>query len=377
MPAGGWCGGLFLGLSIIPVGWIVFLASMSRYGVEGFTDRELDYYSRTLLLRGMGVGAQRRLRGSRVCVVGLGGLGSPVVMQLASLGVGGLRLVDGDVVEISNLQRQNLYGVGDVGLAKVEAAAERVRGINPFVEVEPVPLNVSVLNAGEVVGGCDVVVGALDRMAPRYALNRVCVKNGVPFVHGAAVSYVGNATTIVPGETVCLECFQGGVDDSALPTCAVVGVHPSLVNIVGSVMASETVRLLTGAEPVLADRLLFIDLEDLSFETIKLRRVEGCPVCGSGGEPDALEFEPVVEICGREGRRVFVYQPERAMGLALDGYVERVTGEGYGVFARGELGFSFTGDGVKGSLLSSGIVILEGFGDRGAADGFHDWLLKG
>jgi adenylyltransferase/sulfurtransferase len=142
-------------------------------------------------------------------------------------------------------------------------------------------------------------------------------------------------------------------------------------------MASETVRLLTGAEPVLADRLLFVDLEDLSFETIKLRRVEGCPVCGEGVEPSPLSYEPVVEICGREGRRVFVFQPERDLGLSLGGFEERLMAEGYDVFARGELGFSFTGSGgVKGSLLRSGITILEGFNDRESANGFHEWLFS-
>ena len=349
---------------------------MSRYGVEGFSDKELDYYSRTLLLKDVGVEAQRRLKDSSVCVVGLGGLGSPVAMQLASLGVGHLRFVDSDVVEISNLQRQNLYGVGQVGLAKVEAASQRVSEINPFIEVEPVPLAVNTLNAGDLIKGCDVVVGALDRMAPRYALNRACVEQETPLIHGAAITYLGNATTIIPSETACLECFQGGVDDSDLPSCAIVGVHPSIVNIVGSVMVSETARLLTDIDPVLADRLLFMDLEDLSFESIRLRRVASCPVCGDGGKPSKLEFEPVVEICGREGRRVFVYQPTKDMGLALNGYVKKIKGKGYDVFASGELGFSFKKDGVRGSLLRSGITIIEGISDRESADGFHDWLIS-
>jgi adenylyltransferase/sulfurtransferase len=350
---------------------------MSRYKVEGFTDGELDYYSRTLLLKDMGLNAQRRLRDSTVCVVGLGGLGSPVVMQLASLGVGQLRLVDSDVVEISNLQRQNLYDVGQVGLAKAEAASHRVKSINPFIEVEPVPLAVTALNANELIMEADVVVGALDSMAPRYALNRACIDQGISFVHGAAITYLGNITTIVPGATACLECFQGGVDDSELPSCAVVGVHPSLVNIVGSIMASEVVRLLTGIKPVLGNRLLFVDLEDLSFETIKLKRIEECPVCGEGSEPSPLSYEPVVEICGREGRRVFIFQPERDLGLSLDGFIEKLEGDEYEVYAQGELGFSFTGlDGVKGSLLSSGITIIEGFNDRELAERFYETLFS-
>ena len=231
---------------------------MSRFDVEGLSDNELDYYSRTILLKDMGVKAQRLLKKSSICIAGLGGLGSPIAMQLASMGVGRLRLVDGDVVEISNLQRQNLYGVSDIGLAKVEVAARRVREINPFTEVEALPILVNSMNADEIVNDMDVVIGSLDQMAPRYSLNRACVVKSIPMIHGAAVAYSGNVSTIIPGITACLECFQGGVDDSQLPTCAVVGVHPSLVNVVGSIMASEAVRIITG-NPVLADKLLFID----------------------------------------------------------------------------------------------------------------------
>jgi adenylyltransferase/sulfurtransferase len=325
----------------------------------------------------MGLNAQRRLKDSTVCVVGLGGLGSPVVIQLASLGVGRLRLIDNDVVEISNLQRQNLYGIDQVGLAKVEAATKRVNRINPFIDVEPVPLAVNALNANELIMDADLVVGALDSMAPRYALNRACVDKGIPLIHGGAITYLGNITTIMPGVTACLECFQGGVDDSMLPSCAVVGVHPSLVNIVGSIMASEAVRLLTGNKPVLKDKLLFIDLEELSFETIKLMRVEGCLVCGEGSEPRPLSYEPVVEICGREGRRVFSFYPERDLGLSLDRFIEKLEEKEYNVYIKGDLGFSFLGsDGVKGSLLRSGVTILEGFADLESANRFYESLFS-
>ncbi len=350
---------------------------MPRFSVEGFSDKEIDYYSRLIMLSDMGVEAQNKLKGSTVCIAGLGGLGSPVAMQLASMGVGKLRLVDSDVVETSNLQRQHLYSVDQVGLPKVEAAAKRLMGLNPFIELEPIPLGVTPLNVAELIEGCDVVIGALDHMAPRYALNRACLASGTPFIHGAAVAYNGNVTTILPEKTACLECFQGGIDDSTLPTCAVIGVHPSLVNVIGSLMASETVRIIAGHEPALADKLMFVDFQDLSFDIIKLRRSEKCPVCGvSDKAPYGLEFEPVVEICGREGRRVFVYQPLERHDLELYKVIERVETEGYEVYAQGMLGFSFLGSGgVKGSVLKSGIVILEGFDDRESATKFHDHIL--
>lgn len=326
------------------------------------------------MLKDMGVNAQKSLKKSSVCVVGLGGLGSPLALQLASMGVGHLRIVDGDVVEMSNLQRQNLYGVSDLGLAKVEAAAERLMDVNPFITVEPIPMMVHTLNAGELIRGMDVVVGALDSMSSRYALNRACVDQGIPIVHGAAVAYSGNVSTIIPGVTVCLECFQGGLDDEDFPSCAVVGVHPSLVGVVGSIMASEVVRLITG-NPGLGDKLLFIDFRDPSFETIKLKRLDGCPVCGEG-EPIELGYEKVKEICGREGQRVFIFQPKKDLGLEIGNYVEKIKNMGYEVWAQGELGFTFTdSDSVKGSILSSGVTILEGFNQLEEATEFHTQLI--
>ncbi len=351
---------------------------MPRNDVKGFTERELDFYSRQIMLFDMGLEAQKRLKASTACIVGLGGLGSPVAMELASMGVGKLRIIDSDVVEISNLQRQHLYSVDQVGLPKVEAAMNRIMGMNPFIEVEPIPVGVNPSNAGELIKGSDVVIGALDHMAPRYALNRACLDQGVPMIHGAAVAYNGNVSTIIPEKTACLECFQGGIDDSQIPTCAMVGVHPSLVNVIGSIMASEAARLLAGQEPVLADKLLFVDYQDLSFEVIKLRRSETCTVCGeSDKEPYPLAFEPITEICGREGRRVFVFQPEKSMKVDLNGFIEKVKADGYEVFARGDLGFSFKGDdGVKGSVMRSGVTILEGFNDHDSAVSFHDSLFS-
>jgi adenylyltransferase/sulfurtransferase len=124
---------------------------LSRFSIQGFLDAEIDYYSRQIVLDGIGLSGQRKLKNARVCVVGVGGLGSPIVIQLASMGVGHLRVVDRDVVEASNLQRQHLYGMAMLGYPKVEAAAERVRGLNPFIEVDPVPMSVTPENAERIV----------------------------------------------------------------------------------------------------------------------------------------------------------------------------------------------------------------------------------
>ncbi len=336
---------------------------MSRYNVQGFSDEELDYYSRQIVLQEIGIVGQRKLKESRVCIVGLGGLGSPIAIQMASMGVGHLRLVDRDIVEMSNLQRQHLYGMDVVGYPKVEAAADRLKKLNPFIEVEPLPLSLTPINAERIIEGMDVVVDGLDRMAPRYALNRACVKLGVPYVFGAVITNVGNASTIIPGETACLECFHGNVDDDALPTCAVVGVHPSIINIVASIQTSEAIRILLGKHPNLANTLIFCDLQDLSFEKIQLARIESCPVCGTEplSEPSPIKHEPVEEICGREGRRVFVFTPDTDLDLDLEVLNNHLKTSGFTLDVKAGLGTTFSkGSNVHGSILNSGVTILEG-----------------
>ena len=345
--------------------------------MQRLTEEELEYYSRQIVLKEMGAEGQRKLKASRACVVGVGGLGSPVSIQLASMGVGRLRLVDRDVVEVSNLQRQHLYGIDMVGYPKVEAAAERLERLNPFIEVEPVPMSLTPSNARALIEGSDVVVDCLDSMSARYALNRACVDLGIPMVHGAVITGMGNATTIVPGETVCLECFKGGLNDEDLPSCALVGVSPSIIGVIASVQVSEAVRLLLGRKPNLANSLLFCDLDDLSFERIQLARVESCPVCGSSPsrELSPIRHGGVQEICGREGRRVFVFSPDTDLGLDLGALNLRLSRLGYRLDVEARLGTTFTRGGVRGSVLRSGVAILEGVPDLDEAKRLNARLL--
>jgi len=351
---------------------------VSKHSVQGFSEEELEYYSRQMVLAEIGVTGQRRLKNGRVCVVGLGGLGSPLSIQLASMGVGHLRLVDRDVVEMSNLQRQHLYSVDVVGYPKVEAAASRLRRLNPYVEIEALPLSLNPNNAEKILRGVDVVVDGLDSMAPRYALNRACVKLGIPYVFGAAITHVGTVSTIIPGETACLECFQGGVDDASLPTCAVVGVNPSIISIVASIQASEAVRILTGRRPNLANRLLLCDLEDLTFERIELAKADKCPVCGTKprSKPSPIKREPVEEVCGREGRRVFVITQDEDLDLDLEALNRRLIELEYSLDVRANLGTSFSKpSGLKGSILKSGIAILEGVKSKEEANRLNGNLV--
>jgi adenylyltransferase/sulfurtransferase len=247
---------------------------------RALTPEEKEYYARQIVMKGFGEKAQEKLINSKVCVVGLGGLGSPITTQLAAMGVGYLRIVDYDTVDISNLHRQHLYSSERVGEKKVVVATERLRALNPYVTIEPVHDRITEENANRIVEEMDLVVDALDAMAPRYAINRACVKKGIPFIHGGVITEIGTATTIIPGETPCLECFKGNIDDKKLPSNASLGVHPSIINIIASIQTGEAVKLLTGKEPSLAGKLMFFELTDLSMEFIAIAKLDSCIVCG-------------------------------------------------------------------------------------------------
>ena len=293
----------------------------------GLSARDLDRYSRQVMLEQIGYGGQQKLAAASVCIVGAGGLGSPIASRMAGMGVGRLRIVDRDVVEMSNLHRQTLYAESDVGRVKVEAAAERLRAMNSGVRVEALPMSVNDHNAADVVGGCDVVIDALDSVAARYALNRACVRSGTPFVTGAAVGVSGQVFTVMPGKSACYHCMFPQLDEDSMPKCSIEGVHPPVLSIVGGIEAAEAAKIITGQGPSLAGRMLHVDLEHLDFSFTRTFRAEECPVCGpraaaapaQGREEAAAQAEaeaggrqPIIveELCGRAGgRRTFSLTP--------------------------------------------------------------------
>ncbi len=329
-----------------------------------FSKDELAYYSRQLVLSEIGTNGQSKLRNARILVAGVGGLGCQLSVQLASMGVGFLRLADRDIVEMSNLQRQHLYGVDVVGYPKVEAAELRLRKVNPFIEVEAIPVSVNERTAGKLVEDIDIVVDGLDRFTPRMALNRACVEQGVPYIFGAVITYVGNVSTIIPGETPCLECWQGGVDEANVPTCATVGVMPPAISVIASIQVSEAVRLILGKKPNLAGKLLYFDLGDLSMERIDLAKAESCGVCGFGERRHA-ESDAVEEVCGRAGKRVFIITPRSLAGLNLDAIERRLDDSRLLKTQKTRLGLTLEGaKGLTGSVFATGVAVFEGAESR-------------
>jgi len=351
---------------------------MPKDKIKDLSDEELEFYSRQIVLPEIGYNGQLKLRNARVCIVGLGGLGSPTALQLAAMGVGYLRLVDRDVVELSNLQRQHLYSVNFLGYPKVEVAAKRLRGLNPNTEIEPLTLSLNVNNAEDIIRDIDVVVDGLDRMTPRYALNRACQKVGAPYVFGAAIMTFGNVSTIIPGKTPCLECFQGNLDDDVLPTCAVVGVHPSILNIIASIEVSEAIRIILREKPRLVNKILHCDIGDMILEEVEISKVDNCPVCGSkpSGSPMALKQKLVTEICGREGKRVFVITPRRNLELNVNELFLLLKNNGLKIKVKADLGVTFD-NGLNGtaSILKSGIMIIDGISNESEAYDFYSKII--
>ena len=260
------------------------------------TDEHIRY-SRHLILDGVGPDGQRRLKGSRVLVVGAGGLGSPVAMYLAAAGVGTLGIADFDVVDVTNLQRQVIHGTRDVGRPKLDSARDRIGEINPHVAVEPVPERLTSANALEVVRAFDVVVDGTDNFPTRYLLNDACVLAGKPNVYGSILRWEGQASVFWAERGPCYRClFAEPPPPGLVPNCAEGGVLGVLPGIVGSIQAAETLKLLLGNGDTLVGRLLLFDALRMKFREMRLRRDPACPVCGE--HPTIHELIDYERFCG-------------------------------------------------------------------------------
>lgn len=327
----------------------------------GLTEEEVEVYARQIVLDGIGYEGQVRLKNSKVCIVGLGGLGSSSALELTAMGVGTLRLVDGDVVARSDLHRQHLYDTDLLGYAKVEAASIKLGKLNPLVKLEPIPAFLTQGNALEMVGGCDLVLDGLDSIEARYILNRACIKLGIPYIFAGAIEHLGNLSTIIPGETPCLECFYQGIRDEVLPTCAVVGVHPSVLDVVTGIQVAEAVRILTGREPHFKGKILMVDLEGMSFDEIPILRQETCPVCGEKplGPPPPLTDYVYRETCARDGRGTYIISPPKRMDVDLGRLVSHLSSKGFKVKVKGIYGVTLERDGIILSILKAGIMIYQ------------------
>jgi molybdopterin/thiamine biosynthesis adenylyltransferase/rhodanese-related sulfurtransferase len=254
-------------------------------------------YSRHLILPEIGVDGQRALRRARVLLVGAGGLGSPAALYLAAAGVGTLGLVDFDRVDLSNLQRQVLHGTRDVGRHKLDSARDRLRDINPGVHVEGFPVRLTADNAQEIADGFDLILDGTDNFGTRYLVNDLCVLQGVPNVYGSIFRFDGQASVFAAGDGPCYRCLYRQPPPAGLvPACAEGGVLGVLPGLVGTIQATEAIKLITGAGTPLIGRLLLVDALHWRQRVVTLRRDPLCPACGTREIRDLSDAEQLCAV---------------------------------------------------------------------------------
>ncbi|HEX7258565.1 MAG TPA: ThiF family adenylyltransferase [Nitrososphaeraceae archaeon] len=355
------------------------------------TSQDLQRYSRQIMLEEIGFIGMEKLRNSKVCVVGVGGIGNPVVTQLNAMGIGKIRIVDRDVIEISNLHRQHLYTEQDIGKVKVEAAIEHLKRRNADVEIEALPISVTPYTAENIVKGFDVVIDALDSIDARYALNDACIKQHIPLIYAGALGMLGSVCTILPYDSACLRCIFPALSEDDMPTCSTEGVHPSILYLVGGIQVSEAVKILLGQKPSLVNTLLYIDLNELSFERIKMFRHDECSACGKEKiiikEIQHQEKEQdliIEELCGRDrGKRTYTVTPvEITSTVNLNKIIQNAELLGYNLKTRGSLGITVTTNNSSSSqqlsvsFMTSGAATIVGAKDENDALSIYKEFLN-
>lgn len=266
-------------------------------GTGLLTEPEIRRYSRSIILPEIGGKGQRKLRNAKVLVIGAGGLGSPILLYLAAMGIGRLAVVDSDDVEISNLQRQVIHLTSDIGRNKAESAAEKIRELNPNIDVQALPVRLRPDNIRSIGAGYDAIIDGSDNFPTRYLVNDYCVLEGKPLFMGAVLGFEGHVTTFLPGGG-CYRClFPRAPPEGSVPSCQEAGVLGTVPGIIGLVQATELLNYVLGIGPQLTGKLLVLDAHDLSFDILRYRKAGNCPVCGDSPEIRSLGDVDYVDEC--------------------------------------------------------------------------------
>jgi len=308
---------------------------------SAFQREDLIRYARHFVLPKVGPEGQRKLKEARVLLVGAGGLGSPVALYLAAAGVGTLGIVDEDLVDLSNLQRQILHGISQLGQQKVASAKDRLWELNPNVEVVPHPIRLTAANALEILERYDLVVDGSDNFPTRYLVNDACVLLGKPFVYGAVDRWEGHASVFGMEGGPCYRClFREPPPPGLVPNCAEAGVLGVLPGIIGSIQAAEAIKIILGVGESLSGRLLIFDALGMAFREMGLKRNPDCPLCGD--EPTQTELVDYDLFCGVE--------PEGESGRRDP--LPQVTPREVDAALKGEVGAALSGgvDGPEGRM---------------------------
>ena len=244
-----------------------------------FSEEEIYRYSRHILLKDVGVEGQDKIHNAKVLSVGAGGLGSPVILYLAAAGIGTIGIIDGDVVDLSNLQRQVIHFTKDVGYSKALSAKEKVNAINPYVNAIAYKDFLRADNAMDIIKEYDFIVDATDNFPVKFLINDACVMANKPFSHGGILQFEGQTFTHVPGSSCCRCLFDSPPPPDLVPTCAQAGVLGAIAGMLGTIQAAEVLKYFTGAGELLTDKLLTFNAKTMDFKKISIKKRDNCPIC--------------------------------------------------------------------------------------------------
>jgi molybdopterin/thiamine biosynthesis adenylyltransferase len=267
-----------------------------------FSNEQIERYSRHILLQDIGVEGQEKINNGKVLVIGAGGLGAPVLLYLAAAGVGEIGIIDGDTVDLSNLQRQVIHFTPDVGKPKVLSAKEKIQQINPDVKVTTYHTFFTAENAFEIIKEYDFIVDGTDNFPVKFLINDACVLAGKPFSHGGILRFEGQTLTYQPG-TACYRClFNAPPPPNAVPSCAQAGVLGSIAGMLGMIQATEVLKFLTGTGKLLTNRLLIFDAKTMNFRSVQTERNHRCPICGD--HPAITELKEAEQaVCALKSKK--------------------------------------------------------------------------
>lgn len=245
------------------------------------TEKQIERYSRHIILKEVGGVGQEKLLASKVLIIGAGGLGAPSVLYLAAAGVGTIGIIDADKVDLTNLQRQIIHHTSDVGIEKVKSAANKIRAINPDVTVRTYNQLVMADNIREIIRDYDFVIDATDNFPAKFLINDACYFEKIPFSHAGVLKFSGQMITVLPGKTVCYRCiFNSLPPDDVARSCSQAGILGVLPGVIGSLQATEAIKYLLDIGKLLTDTLLTYDALEMNFRSIKVTRNPDCPLCG-------------------------------------------------------------------------------------------------
>lgn len=321
------------------------------------TESQRERYSRMLALRNISEDDMESIMNTTVAVVGAGGLGSPALRLLTAIGFGRIRIIDRDIVELSNIQRQTVYNTQDIGEPKVEAASANLQMLNPNVEFDPLCISIQEDNAIDLLKGTDIILDGLDSFKARRAVNRASVDLEIPYIFAGAVEYYANLSTFIPGKTGCFACVMGDAKDNPDNTCAQVGVTPTLLSLAAAVEVNEAILIAIGQKPTLENRLMTIDSGTLTFDFFDIGKSDECPVCSKSVRTDVARTNDItaIQLCSQS----FNISPPKIGKLNLIEIAQSLD-KSYSIKSTERSVIVNLASGEKITLMSSGSAIIKG-----------------